>query len=177
MQAAAMPTSDPRPPLSGFPLAPGVRLGKFEIVRELASGGMGKVYIARDTLTDVAVALKVLIPAPEAEPGRLERFKRESMIGWRLNHRNIIHIYDIGEDAGFYFISMELLDGEDLRTFLDREPRPDLTRIAGIGLQVLAGLQFAHEQVIVHRDFKPQNIFLTRAAGQGRQWRGAQQRR
>ena len=83
MQAAAMPTSDPRPPLSGFPLAPGVRLGKFEIVRELASGGMGKVYIARDTLTDVAVALKVLITAPEAEPGRLERFKRESMIGWR----------------------------------------------------------------------------------------------
>lgn len=163
MQAAAMPASDPRPQISGFPLAPGVRLGKFEILHELASGGMGKIYVAQDTLTKNVCALKVLIPAFDAEPARLDRFKRESLIGLRLNHRNIIRIHDIGEDAGFYFISMELLDGEDLRTLLDREPHPDLTRIAGLCLQMLDGLEFAHEQAVVHRDFKPQNIFLTTA--------------
>jgi len=161
MQVAAMSGSEARPLIPGFQLTPGTRLGKFEVVRELASGGMGKIYVARDTLTDAVVALKVLIPAFDADPGRLERFKRELLIGWRLNHANIIHIYDIGEDAGFHFISMELLDGEDLRTLLDRQPRPDLTRVAGISLQMLAGLQFAHEQGIVHRDFKPQNVFLT----------------
>ncbi len=160
MSSAAAIAIDPVPPLASLPLSPGVRLGKFEIVREFASGGMGRIYVAHDTITGVAVALKVLIPAADPEPGRLERFKRESLICKQLAHPNIIRIFDIDEDAGFYFISMELLQGRDLRALLDSEPLPELDWIYTLSLQVLAGLEFAHAQSIVHRDFKPQNIFV-----------------
>ncbi len=148
-------------PIERLVLAAGVSLGKFELERQLASGGMGWIYAARDKLTGAEVALKVLIPAPDADPGRLGRFKRESLICQRLNHPNIIRTFDIGEDAGCYFISMELLEGRDLRALLDAEPRPELARIHALSMQVLAGLEFAHERQIVHRDLKPQNVFVT----------------
>ncbi len=149
-------------PIAGFALSPGVSLGKFELERQLASGGMGWIYAARDKLTGAEVALKVLIPAPLADPERLGRFKRESLICQQLNHPNIIRTFDIGEDAGCYFISMELLEGCDLRALLDEEPRPELARIHALSMQVLAGLEFPHEREIVHRDLKPQNVFVTR---------------
>ncbi|MFN7953165.1 MAG: protein kinase [bacterium] len=148
-------------PSAAFPLVPGARLGKFEILSELASGGMGRVYVARDALTNAQVALKVLLPVVHAEPGRVERFKRESLICQQLNHANIVRIYDIGTDQGFYFLSMELLHGRDLRAWLDEEPRPELARVCALGVQMLTGLASAHAHGVVHRDFKPQNVFVT----------------
>ncbi len=161
MNAAARISSAASTPAAAFPLVGGVRLGKFEIVRELASGGMGRIYVARDTLTNVEVALKVLLPVVNAEPGRLDRFKRESLICQQLVHPNVVRIYDIGEDQGYYFISMELLRGRDLRTWLDEDPHPELAQVCALGLQMLAGLAAAHAHGVVHRDFKPQNVFVT----------------
>ncbi len=161
MNAAARISPAASTPAAAFPLVGGARLGKFEIVRELASGGMGRVYVARDTLTNVEVALKVLLPVLDSEPARLDRFKRESLICQQLNHPNVVRIYDIGEDQGYYFISMELLQGRDLRTWLDDDPHPELAQVCALGLQMLAGLAAAHAHGVVHRDFKPQNVFVT----------------
>ena len=144
-------------------LAPGARLGPYEVVSLLASGGMGEVYKARDPRLGRDVAIKVLPESVGGDPAWLHRFEREARAVAALSHPNILAIYDIGV-GDLPFLVTELLDGETLRERLDRGPLP-LKAAADIAGQVVAGLAAAHDKGLIHRDLKPANIFLT---GDGR---------
>jgi serine/threonine-protein kinase len=148
-------------------LSAGTKLGPYEVVAPLGAGGMGEVYRARDTRLDRTVALKVL-PGDflESEEGKA-RFEREARALAALNHPNIAVVYAFEEISGSsgsprrHLLAMELLEGGTLRELLARGPLP-LRRALDIGLQVAEGLAAAHGKGIVHRDVKPENVFLTR---------------
>ncbi|HJW34740.1 MAG TPA: serine/threonine-protein kinase [Holophagaceae bacterium] len=144
-----------------MPLAPGTRLGLFEILSPLGAGGMGEVYKARDPKLDRWVALKVLPASMAQDPDLLARFEREAKAVAALNHPNILGIYDFGKQDRHVYAVMELLEGESLRERLKAGPLPPKKAVE-IGLQVAEGLAAAHAKGIIHRDIKPENIFLTR---------------
>lgn len=138
----------------------GSRLGPYEIVAPLGSGGMGEVYRARDERLKREVAVKVLPSSFSSDPDRLRRFEQEAQAAGSLNHPNILAIYDIGTHDGSPYIVSELLEGETLRSRLSGgalSPR----RAIGHALRIAHGLAAAHEKGIVHRDLKPENIFIT----------------
>jgi serine/threonine protein kinase len=139
-------------------LAPGVRLGPYEIVAPLGSGGMGEVYRGRDTRLERFVAIKVLPHDLTLGHQALERFQREARAASALNHPNICTIYDVGMDPPF--LAMELLEGETLHQRLLRGPL-DVPSLIQIGLEIADGLEAAHSKGIIHRDIKPANVFLT----------------
>jgi eukaryotic-like serine/threonine-protein kinase len=141
-----------------MPLPPGARLGPYEIVAPLGSGGMGEVYRANYTRLDRPVALKVLPGGPGDSPEALERFRREARAASALNHPNICTIYDVGSDPPF--IAMELLEGETLQQRLTRGALP-AGSVVDIALALADALDAAHRKAIVHRDIKPANVFLT----------------
>ena len=146
-------------------LAPGTRLGRFEVLAPLGAGGMGEVYRARDTRLDREVAVKVLPDAVAADRDRLARFEREARALARIEHPNILALHDIGEaPAGergtTHFAVTELLTGETLGSRLARE-RLSWRQAVEIGAAVADGLAAAHAQGIVHRDLKPDNLYLT----------------
>ena len=136
----------------------GTRLGPYEILAPLGSGGMGEVYIARDTRLDRQVAVKVL-PAGSASTQALERFEREAKAIAALNHPGICAVYDVGTSP-VPFLVMELLDGETLHQRLARARR-DVPALLEIGLTLADALASAHAKGIIHRDLKPANIVLT----------------
>ncbi len=136
-------------------------LGPYRIAGIAGEGGMGVVYRARDTRLGRDVAIKVLTHIATEDRERLLRFEQEARTTGMLNHPNLLTIYDVGHDSGGPYIVSELLEGETLRSRLDRGPL--LTRRAvDAALQVAQGLAAAHEKGIIHRDLKPENIFLTR---------------
>ena len=137
------------------------RLGHYELHGLLGKGGMGVVYRGRDTKLDRPVAVKVLRADLDADPETNERFLREARAAAELNHRNIIQIYDFGEEAGSAFIVMELLDGSSLRELLDTRLDLSFERKLQIMTGVCEGVAFSHSRSIVHRDLKPGNLFLT----------------
>ena len=134
-------------------LAPGVRLGSYEIVRQVGAGGMGEVYRARDTNLGREVALKILPDLFTSDADRVGRFKREAHVLAALNHPNIAQIYGLEGNA----LVMELVDGEDLSAIIARGPLPRADALA-IAKQIAEALEAAHQQGIVHRDLKPANI-------------------
>jgi serine/threonine protein kinase/Tol biopolymer transport system component len=140
-------------------LAPGTRLGPYEVTTQLGEGGMGVVWRARDTQLDRFVALKVLNPAVADDPGRLSRFEREAKILASLNHPHIAHIYGLaGAEAGHGpVLVMELVEGSTLAERIPRGGLP-LHDALTIALQIAEALETAHEQGIVHRDLKPANV-------------------
>ncbi len=140
-----------------MPLQPGSRLGPYEIVAPLGTGGMGEVYRARDTNLNRHVALKVVLPVVAADPDRLARFRREAQLLASLNHPNIAHIHGLEETSAATAIVLELVDGEDLAQRIARGPLP-LAEALAIARQVAEALEAAHEQGIIHRDLKPANI-------------------
>ena len=144
-----------------MPLAPGTRLGSFEIVRLLGAGGMGAVYRAYDPRLQREVAVKVLPPEFAREPDRLRRFEQEALAVARLAHPNIVAVHDIGTHEGSPFMVTELLEGATLRDTMADRPLPT-RKTLDIALQTARGIAAAHEQGIVHRDIKPENLFLTR---------------
>ena len=152
------------PPATQFP--PGARLGAFEIIGPLGSGGMGDVYRARDTRLDREVAIKVLSRELAGDPRSRERFEREARAVSRLTHPHICTLYDIGvtqvESGDAQFLIMELLDGETLADRLRRGPVPAAQAIQ-VSIEILDALAAAHDMGIVHRDLKPANIMLTRS--------------
>ena len=139
----------------------GERLGPYEVVSRVAAGGMGEIWRARDTRLGRDVAIKVLSGDVATDGDRLGRFEREARAAGRLNHPNILTIFDIGSREGAPYLVLELLEGETLR---ERLGRGRLTVAAALdyATQAARGLAAAHEQRLVHRDLKPENLFITR---------------
>jgi len=142
-------------------LAEGSRLGPYEIIGRLASGGMGVVYRARDPRLGRDVAVKVLSDAVAADPDRLKRFEREARAAGALDHPNVVAVHDVGNVDGTPFVVTELLEGETLREQLRSGALPPRKAVE-LAVQIAHGLAAAHERGIVHRDLKPENLFLTR---------------
>jgi serine/threonine-protein kinase len=140
------------------------RLGRYEILGELGRGAMGVVYRARDPIIDRVVALKTINLAltGAALASFEERFFQEARSAGRLNHPNIVTIYDAGKADGVAYIAMEFLEGTSLREILDEQPPLSVPRILETVAQVARGLAYAHENGVVHRDVKPANIIVLR---------------
>lgn len=138
-------------------LSPGIRLGSFEIVAKIGSGGMGEVYRAHDPKLKRDVAIKVLPELFSRDPDRLARFEREAQTLAALNHPNIAQVYGVVEDPAATALVMEFVDGQDLAGRLDRGRIP-LDESLAIARQMALALEAAHEHGIVHRDLKPANV-------------------
>ncbi len=142
-------------------LTPGSVLGgRYEILSLLGVGGMGAVYKARDREVDRLVALKVIRPDLARDPEILQRFKQELLLARQISHKGVIRIYDLGEADGIKFISMEYIDGKDLRTSLTERGKYPPEEASQVIVQVLEALDAAHSEGVVHRDLKPQNIMV-----------------
>jgi eukaryotic-like serine/threonine-protein kinase len=140
-------------------LQPGVLFGeRYEILGVLGQGGMGAVYKARDRELDRLIALKVIRPELATDPAILLRFKQELILSRNITHKNVVRIYDLSEAEGIRFISMEYVDGEDLRTILRREQKLTPKDAISVVEQVCRALDAAHSEGVIHRDLKPQNI-------------------
>ena len=143
-------------------LAPGTRLGSHEIVAAIGEGGMGQVYRARDTRLGRDVAIKVLPPAFATDPDRRARFDREAQAIAALSHPHIVSVFDAGLHGDLAYVVMELLEGETLRERLADGALP-LRKAIEYGVQIARGLAAAHDKSLVHRDLKPDNLFVTSA--------------
>jgi serine/threonine protein kinase/Tol biopolymer transport system component len=139
----------------------GRTIGHYSVISVLGVGGMGEVYLARDTILERKVALKLLPPQYTSDPNRISRFEREARAASALNHPNIITIYEIGEIEGKHFIAAEFVDGRTLRELL-ADGRIAIKDAIEIAIQIAGALSTAHEAGIVHRDIKPENIILRR---------------
>ncbi len=160
--AATTPPSGSQPPATGEWSDLAARFPQLEISELLGRGGMGTVYKARQRTLDRIIALKVIPPDAAADPAFAERFAREARAMARLNHPNIVTVYDFGHDGNLYWLMMEYVDGVNLRHTLRAshlQPREALAIVP----QVCDALQYAHDQGVVHRDIKPENVLLDRS--------------
>jgi len=144
-----------------MPLTPGTMLGQYEILSPVGAGSMGEVYRARDTRLDREVAIKVLPDFASASRDRLLRFEQEAKAAAALNHPNILSVYQMGNYEGVPYLVSELLEGKTLAEALRRGPLP-LRKAIDYGIQIAQGLAAAHERGILHRDLKPDNLFVTK---------------
>ena len=153
---------------AGATLPPGQQFGpRYTIIRLLGSGGMASVYQAWDETLGTAVALKLIrvdASTPRTELRALEdRFKRELKLARQVTHPNVVRIHDLGEVDSTLYLTMEYVQGADLATLLQREPRLPLPRVLLLARQIAAGLAAAHKAGIVHRDLKPANVMVVAA--------------
>ncbi len=140
-------------------LLPGMLLGRrYEILTLLGEGGMGAVYKAMDRELNRPVALKVIRPELAQNKSIIDRFKQELLLARQVTHRNVIRIYDLGEADGVKFITMEFIEGEDLRSLLLRKKKLTPEEAIDVIQQVCRALEAAHSTSVIHRDLKPQNI-------------------
>ncbi len=138
-------------------------LGKYEVRREIGRGAMGVVYEGYDPQIKRVIALKTIRPdqLQGGDPATvIARFRREAQAAGRLSHPNIVAIHDFGEDAGVWYIAMELVKGRELKEAFEANERFRADDIVRIMTQILAALDYAHRQGVIHRDIKPANIFL-----------------
>ena len=145
-----------------MPLAPGTRLGPYQITAPLGAGGMGEVYRAQDTRLGRAVAIKVLPQHTSASPDDRARFRREAKTISSLNHPHICVLHDIGQEGDTDFLVMELVEGETLGRRLTRGPLPT-AEVLRYGAQIADALDRAHRAGVIHRDLKPGNVMLTKS--------------
>jgi len=143
-------------------IAPGIRLGPYEITGQLDSGGMGDVYRARDPRLGRDVAVKVLREQSVHDPARLQRFEDEARAAGALGHPNVLVVYDIGRYGDIPYLVSELLVGQTLRDVLIESGAVPLCKALEWASRIAQGLAAAHDKGIVHRDLKPKNLFLTR---------------
>jgi Tol biopolymer transport system component len=142
-------------------LAPGSRLGPYEVLGTLGAGGMGEVYRARDTRLEREVAIKILPEHLAASDVLRQRFEREAKTISSLSHPHICALYDVGQQDGHHYLVMEYLVGESLADHLARAPLP-IEDVIRYGIQIAAALDAAHRRGVTHRDLKPSNVILTR---------------
>ena len=143
-------------------IAPGSRLGPYEVVSTLGAGGMGEVYRARDTRLERSVAIKVLPANLSSDPSRRQRLEREAKAISKLSHPHICTLHDIGHQDGVDFLVMELIEGETLEHRLIKGPLSTEQTIR-YAAQIADGLNTAHKLGITHRDLKPSNVMLTKS--------------
>jgi eukaryotic-like serine/threonine-protein kinase len=141
-------------------IEPGTKLGRYEIRSQIGEGGMGEVYLARDTQLGRDVAVKVLPSMYSDDADRLHRFEQEACATSALNHPNILSIYDVGTHDGSPYVVSELLQGQTLRQRISGTTLAQ-KRAIDYALQIAHGLAAAHQKGIVHRDLKPDNLFIT----------------
>ncbi len=153
--AASQMMADTRPPVS----KEGFRFGRYEMVRVIGSGGMGRVYLARDTQLLRSVALKLLAPGATRDARNLQRFEQEARAVSALNHPNILTVYEFGKLEGEYYIASEYVEGETLKKRLAKG-KLEIAETTDISIQIVSALAAAHAQGIVHRDIKPDNLIL-----------------
>lgn len=139
----------------------GTRLGRYEIRSRIGAGGMGEVYLAEETRLHRMAALKVLPAELATNKNRMRRFEQEAQAAAALNHPNIAHIYEVGEEGDTHFIAMEFVEGATLREAIHRD-KTELRKLLRYLQQVAEGLVKAHASGIVHRDLKPENVMITR---------------
>jgi serine/threonine protein kinase len=144
------------------------QIGKYQLLRHIATGGMGSVYKAKDIETERAVALKILAPEFAKTPILVERFKREARHAQKLHHKHIVELYDYGETDGMHYIVMEYVDGIDLADYIRRMGRIHHEEARRIILHACKALSHAQEHGIVHRDIKPSNFLLANDEGRCR---------
>src|ERR1017187_4629029 len=142
-------------------LASGTKLGPYEIVSPLGAGGMGEVYLARDTRLDRSVAVKILPSHLSEDPEAKQRFDREARTISSLNHPNICTLHDVGHQDGIDYLVMEYLEGQTLADRLAKGAMP-IEQVLRYGTEICDGLEKAHRSGVVHRDLKPGNIMLTK---------------
>jgi serine/threonine-protein kinase len=161
-QTSAMPAAGRIGGASNDGFNEGDELGEFKLVRRLGHGGMASVWLAEQTSLHRQVALKLLRPDLMADATYVKRFQTEAKAAAGLNHPNIVQVYVIGEANGQHFIAQEFVQGQTLRSYLQKKGAADLTLGLHVLRQVAAALQAAGERGIVHRDIKPENIMLTK---------------
>jgi predicted Ser/Thr protein kinase len=134
------------------------KIGKYELIKEIGKGGMGEVYLARDTESGKEFAVKILAPELTRNPQYVRRFRREASAVVRLDHPHIIKVYDVGEEGGIHFIAMEYLGGPTLVQLLKQRKRLSVPEAVKIVTDIADALDYAHSQGVVHRDVKPDNM-------------------
>jgi serine/threonine protein kinase/Tfp pilus assembly protein PilF len=140
----------------------GVFAGRYQVIEELGKGGMGKVYKVLDKDLDVKIALKLLKPEIASDEETIARFRNELKVARTITHKNVCRMYDFGKAEGTYFITMEYVPGEDLKSTIARVGQLSVAKTIAVIKQVCDGLAEAHRLGVVHRDLKPQNIMLDR---------------
>ena len=133
---------------------------RYEIIRNIGEGGMANVYLALDTILDRKVAVKILRGDLANDEKFVRKFQREASAASTLDHPNIVGIYDVGEDQGNYYIVMEYIEGQTLKSLIKRRGSLTLPEVIDIMTQLTSGIAHAHEKGIIHRDIKPQNILI-----------------
>jgi serine/threonine protein kinase/tetratricopeptide (TPR) repeat protein len=162
MDTSPLPAVDrPDSPHRSDPSLTGKLLGgRYRILRVLGEGGMGAVYQARDLELERVIALKVIRPELAMNAGILQRFKQELILARNVTHKNVIRIYDLGEADGIKFITMEYVEGADLRALLREKGKLPPADCVTIVQQICRALEVAHNEGVIHRDLKPQNVML-----------------
>lgn len=144
-------------------LKPGMFINdRYEIIEKVGSGGMADVYKARCHRLNRFVAIKVLKAEYSNDSTFVSKFRAEAQSAAGLSHPNIVNVYDVGDDDGLYYIVMELVEGITLKTFIERKGKLEVKEAVGIAIQIASGLEAAHDNHIIHRDIKPQNIIISR---------------
>ena len=133
---------------------------RYEIIKNIGEGGMANVYLAKDTILDRNVAVKVLRGDLSSDDKFIRRFEREALSVSNLSHPNIVEVYDVGVEDGSHYIVMEYIDGKTLKQLLKKRESLTLTEVIDIMTQLTDGISHAHESYIIHRDIKPQNIMI-----------------
>ncbi len=135
---------------------------RYQVIEELGKGGMGKVYRVEDKKIKEEIALKLIKPEIAADENTIERFSNELKFARKISHRNVCRMYDLSEEEGTHYITMEYVPGEDLKSFIRRSGQLTISKAIFIAKQVCEGLAEAHRLGVVHRDLKPQNIMIDR---------------
>jgi serine/threonine protein kinase/Flp pilus assembly protein TadD len=136
--------------------------GRYQVIEELGRGGMGRVYKVFDKEVNAKVALKLIKPEISADEESIERFRHELRVTRDISHKHVCRMYDLGKEAGSYFITMEYIAGEDLKSMIQMSGQLGVGTAVHLGEQVCEGLAEAHRRGVVHRDLKPSNIMIDR---------------
>src|SRR5262249_4105972 len=156
---AAPPAPKPQPAAKPPPKV--VTLKDFKLLKKLGEGGMGTVYKAHHLRLDRIVALKVPFKHLIKDPAFVTRFYREARIMARLDHPNILRCFSVGEENGYHFLAMEYIDGDSMQSWLKKLGKLSVGDALHVLLACLHAMQHAHEQNLIHRDLKPDNLLVT----------------